>query len=100
MLLSKTNVLHRKPSFCLEKQMCCIEKLFFASKNQCFVYDKDPQKPKKTKKNKKKIFLRSPGGDSDLAPESEMFVLFCFFGSLAVWGSAQENMFLLSKTRH
>ena len=58
------------------------------------MYDKDPQKPKKTKKNKKKICLRSPGGDSDLAPESEMFVFFFvflrFFGSLAVWGGDND----------
>jgi hypothetical protein len=61
------------------------------------VYDKDPRKPKKTKEPQKTIFLRSPGGDSDLAPESEIFV---FFGFLVLWlfGSAQKNMFLLNKT--
>ena len=38
--------------------------------------------------------MRSPGGDSDLAPESEMFVFFFvflrFFGSLAVWGGDSD----------
>jgi len=52
------------------------------------VYDKDPRKPKKTKP-KKTIFVRSPGGDSDLAPESDVFVC-CFFGSLAVWGGDSD----------
>ena len=53
-----------------------------------------PRNQKKQRKTKKIIFLRSPGGDSDLAPESEMFVFFFgflrFFGSLAVWGGDND----------
>ena len=38
-----------------------------------------PREPKKPKKPIKPIFQRSPGGDSDLPPESEIFVFFGFF---------------------
>ena len=53
-----------------------------------------------TKKPIKPIFWRSPGGVSDLAPESEIFVFFGFlgfFGSLAVWVCTEIKL-LLSKT--
>ena len=52
-----------------------------------------PGNQKKTKKQKKTIFLRAPGGDTHLAPESEMFVFFCFFGSLAVWVCTEKHVF-------
>ena len=40
----------------------------------------EAQTPGEPRRTKKTMFWKSPGGDSDLAPESEIFAFFGFFG--------------------